>query len=223
MESIIEIYSPEWWHERWGTFTGSEIWKLLTEPRTKKAQEAGELSETAQTYIIEKVWEALAGQAKQGFDSWATEYGNENEPIAKANYTRRTGNIVTESRLVYNPGLLGFTGSPDGLVGEDGLIEIKCPANGGNHLKNCFITSDEVLKSEHKEYYWQMMAYMYLTGRKWCDFVSFDGRIDSDLGLFIYRLNRNEEDIELMVERVKQARVLFNQFYKTFKGEAKEV
>jgi putative phage-type endonuclease len=215
MESTIEIYSPEWFINRQGNFTGSEIWKLMTEARSKKDV----LSKTAETYILEKVWEKLSGEVKQGINNMATEWGNDNEPTAKKFYSSVTGNEVKDSLMLYSNEIQGLTGSPDGLVGEDGLIEIKCPYNGANHLKYCFITKDETFLSEQPEYYYQMQCYMLLSGRKWCDFVSFDPRIISDLGLFIYRVNANEEVIEKMTEKVKLARELFNQYFESFNGK----
>jgi putative phage-type endonuclease len=215
METGIEIYSPEWFKDRQGSFTGSEVWKLMTEPRSKKES----ISKTAETYILEKVWERLSGKCKSGFDNFATEWGNDNEPIAKKWYTKLTGREIQESQLVFRPELKGFTGSPDGEVDEDGLIEIKCPFNGANHLKHCFITSDEYFKAEHPDYYWQIMSYLYLTGRQWCDFVSFDPRIDCDLGMFIYRVNKNETEEALLVSKIEQARVLFDQYYNSFSGK----
>jgi len=212
MESRIEAYSPEWWASRHGCFTGSEIWKLLTNPKTKSAT----FSQTAETYIFEKVWEFLSQQSKNGIDNFATQWGVENEPLAKKWYTKLTGCNVDDSYLVFKDGLNGFTGTPDGFVGKDGLIEIKCPYNGANHLKHCLINSDEYFKNEHKEYYWQIQSYLFLTGREWCDFISFDPRINSDIGFFKYRLMANTDDFELMEIAVKQARVkyyeLINQF-----------
>lgn len=212
MESTIDAYSPDWFKERQGSFTGSEAWKLMTKPRSKSET----ISKTAETYIIGKVWEALSGQCISGVDNFATEWGNDNEPIAKKFYTKLTGNDIGIAPLVYKNDLKGFTGTPDGYVGEDGLIEIKCPFNGANHLKHCFITTDEYFKAEHTEYYWQCQSYMLLTGRKWCDFVSFDPRINSDLGLFIYRLAFNEEDCNDLVDAVNKARELYNEYYKLF-------
>jgi len=187
----------------------------MTEARSKKDV----LSKTAETYILEKVWEKLSGEVKQGINNFATEWGNEHEPTAKKFYSSVTGNEVKDSLMLYSNEIDGLTGSPDGLVGEDGLIEIKCPYNGANHLKHCFITNDETFLSEQPEYYYQMQCYMLLSGRKWCDFVSFDPRIISDLGLFIYRVNANEEVIERMTEKVKLARILFNQYFESFNGK----
>jgi hypothetical protein len=93
MESTIEIYSPTWWDNRLGNFTGSEVHRLMTEPRAKKDV----LSKGAETYIREKVYEKLSGQPKQSIDNYATAWGHENEPIAKRYYTARTGNEIIES------------------------------------------------------------------------------------------------------------------------------
>ena len=158
-------------------------------------------------------------RSKQGINNFATEFGNENEPIAKKFYQSVTGNEIKDSLMLYSNEIEGLTGSPDGLVGEDGLIEIKCPFNGANHLRHCFITDEETLLSEVPEYYYQMQCYMLLSNRNWCDFVSFDPRIISDLGLFIFRLNRNDEVIEKMKSKVIIARNLFNQYVKTFEGK----
>jgi hypothetical protein len=211
----IEIYSATWWHQRCGNFTGSEVWKLMSEPRSKKDL----LSKTAETYILEKVWEKLSGEVKQGINNFATEFGNEHEPTAKKFYTSVTGNEIVDSKLLYSNEIEGLTGSPDGLVGDEGMIEIKCPFNGANHLRHCFITDEETMLSEIPEYYYQMQCYMLLSGRKWCDFVSFDPRIISDLGLFIYRVNANEEVHAKMKEKVMVARDLFNKYFESFNGK----
>jgi len=217
MESTIEAYSPEWFKTRQGNFTGSELWKLMTKPRSKSEL----LSKTAETYILEKVWERLSGRTKGGVDNFATEWGNENEPLAKHHYERLKGIQVDSAPLVFKTELDGLTGTPDGLVGEDGMIEIKCPFNGANHLRHCMIISDEYFKSEHPEYYWQIMCYLYLTGRRWCDFISFDPRINYDLGFFTYQLKYNESD-GMEIERVvKETREIFNMYLKTFSVEVK--
>lgn len=215
MDSQISQYSSEWFKERQGCFSGSSVWKLMTNPRSKSET----ISKTAETHIIEKVWEALSGLTVSGIDNFATEWGNTNEPIAKQWYGKLTGIEVQSAPLVYMPDLEGFVGSPDGYVGEDGIIEIKCPYNGANHLKHCFITNDEYFKSEHPEYYWQCQSYMMLTGRNWTDFVSFDPRIDTDFGLFIYRLKYNAEDCEELKSRIIKARELFKGYYESFKGQ----
>lgn len=185
----------------------------MTEPRAKKDL----LSKTAETYIREKLYERLSGQPKPSIDNYATAWGHENEPIAKRYYTARTGNEVIESKLLYSETIEGLTGSPDGLVGEDGMIEIKCPFVGANHLN--FFFNEDSFESEHSEYYYQMQCYLLLSGRKWCDFVSFDPRLilNSDSGLYIRKHEANLEVMERMTEKVTIARNLFNDYLNIFK------
>ena len=216
MKSTITPYSPEWFKARCGTFTASEIYKLMTEPRLKADKEAGNLSEGANTYVLEKVHEKLTGITKVGIDNHATQWGVENEPLSLKWYGIKTGNKVEDSYLCYKDGLEGFSCTPDGFVNDDGLIETKSPWNGANHIKHCFITTDEGFKSEHPNYFWQCQAQMLITGRKWCDYVSFDPRIDSSLGLFIYRLHANEECHRMLIDKVTKARTYFNDIYTLF-------
>lgn len=214
--TTIQPYSPEWWELRHGCFTASEIFKLMTEPRSKAAKDAGELSDGALTYILEKVHEKLTGKAKQGIDNFATQWGVEHEPMALKWYAKLTGNKLDSPVLCLHDELEGFSCTPDTFVNDDGLAEIKCPANGANHLKHCFITSDEYFKSEHPDYYWQAVSQMNITKRIYCDFVSFDPRINSDLGMFIYRLKYQEESEKLLQKKVKQARQVYNQYLEMF-------
>ena len=119
--------------------------------------------------------------------------------------------------MLISENIEGLTGSPDGLIGEDGMIEIKCPFVGVNHL-NFFFTED-TFESEYSEYYYQMQCYLLLSGRKWCDFISFDPRLilNSDSGLYIRRFEANKELQEKMIERITIARNLFNDYLNAFK------
>lgn len=211
----IETYSPDWFKKRQGTFTASEAWKLMTEPRSKKDL----ISKTSETYILEKVHEKLTGMTKIGIDNFATEWGIEHEPMACDWYKRLTGADVQPSYLFFDKDLKNFAATPDRLVNHAGLLEVKCPANGANHLKHCFITNDEYFKKEHPDYYWQCLSQMMVCERAWCDFVSFDPRINSDLGLFIYRLYANEEEFELLRLKINEATIIFNDYLKIFSSE----
>lgn len=214
--TTIQPYSPEWWQLRHGCFTGSEIYKLMGEPRSKAAKESGDLNDGALTYILEKVHEKLTGMAKMGIDNFATQWGVEHEPKAAYWYAKTKGFTLSDPTLCFHPEIKGFSCTPDKFVNEDGLCEIKCPANGSNHLKHCFITNNEYFKKEHANYYWQCVSQMNITGRKWCDFVSFDPRIDSNMGLFIYRCEYNEADGELLETKVKKARVMYDEYLRLF-------
>lgn len=197
--TAIDQRSEEWHKLRMGRFTCSEVHKLLTEPRAKAAKEAGELSETAKTYVMEKVAESITGQRHE-ISSPALAWGEEWEPYAATMYEQ-----VFEA--VHPIGFLHddyLGGSPDGLVGENGGIEIKCPFNQGVHLSNLLLTP-ETFKSERKEYYWQIQGYLKLTGRDWLDFVSFDHRFPEEYCMQVIRIYRNEDDILLMMEKVEKA------------------
>jgi hypothetical protein len=265
--SRIAPYSPEWFMLRQGCFTGSEAYKLMTDPRGKSPLQKFEehalklaemeakyqaipeakliqkasinlktkieaslvqykilhekkndfhISDTAETYILQKVHEKLTGQIKQGIDNFATQWGVENEPKAKYWYSQITGRILLEPFLEFHPVIEGFSCTPDAPIDPEGLCEIKCPFNGENHLKHWLISSDEYLKEKHDDHYWQMMSQMEIMEQPFCDFVSFDPRINNDRGMFIYNLQYNEQDAALLRDRVIIARSLFNDYYNLF-------
>lgn len=201
MSKVVDIdqRSEEWHKLRMGRFTCSEIHKLMTEPRSKIAKEAGELSETAKTYVMEKVAETITGHRHE-ISGPALAWGEEWEPYAKTMY-EQVFDMVQEIGFLHDD-YLG--GSPDGLVGEKGGIEIKCPFNQGVHLANLLLTP-ETFKAERKEYYWQIQGYLKLTGRDWFDFVSFDHRFPEEYCMQVIRIQRNEDDILLMVDKVEKA------------------
>lgn len=174
------------------------------------------MSEGANTYILEKVHEKITGIAKTTISNYATEWGIQNEPLATVWYGKLTGHKLTPPTLVFHETIEGFSCTPDHLVNEDGLIEIKCPANGSNHFKHCFITSDEYFRKNFPEYFWQCVAQMNITGREWCDFVSFDPRVDTTMGFFSYRLHYDIEYATQLENKVIKARELFNGYLESF-------
>lgn len=212
----IEPYSKEWWNLRNGCFTSSEIHKLIGDPRSKEAKDAGALSDTALTYILEKVHEKITNIAKMGIDNFATQWGVEHEPLAARWYGKTTGYTLSDTFLCFHETIEGFSCTPDRFVNSDGLAEIKCPANGANHLKHCFITKNEYFKKEHKEYYWQIIAQLSITKKVWCDLVSFDPRINNAFGMFIYRVEDVMADIDILETKVKKAREVYNGYLETF-------
>lgn len=215
-DNRIMPYSPEWFRKRIGAFTASEIYKLMQDGKAKEKI----FSDKGETYILEKVHELLSNEPKRDIANFATQWGVENEPKAMAWYEKLTGQMVDQPHLVEHSSIEGFLATPDGLIGKDGLIEIKCPATGTNHIEHCFITTDEYFKKVHKEYYWQIQAQLLITGREWCDFVSFDPRINSDLGLFTYRLNANHSDWDLLEIKVQKAIERRNSFYELMNTNA---
>jgi hypothetical protein len=109
----------------------------------------------------------------------------------------KTGNFVDQVAFVDHPTIAGFGCSPDGLVGDSGLIEIKCP-NSATHWS--YIKSNE----PPNKYFIQMQAQMAVTGAKWCDFVSFDPRMPERSQLLIVHVPRDAEFILFMETEIKQ-------------------
>lgn len=190
-QPITSQRSDFWRTARLGRFTASEFHKLMTEPRSKEAKANGELSDGAKTYVLDKIAEDLTGMSKD-FQNDATVFGIQNEELARKVYMSTTPFAVTECDFITYGDNAG--GSPDGFVGDEGMIEIKCPWNSTEHLKHCLITSDEYLKDEFAAFYWQMQCNLLFTGRQWCDFVSFDPRIEGQAGIFIHRVEFNSHD-----------------------------
>lgn len=190
----------EWHHHRIGKFTASEIHRLMTEPKNK----AQSLSEGAKTYVMEKAAERITGFPCKQFDSSATEWGNDHEDEARQMFTMKTSLIVEQIGFVPYGDFAG--GSPDGVIPmvKSG-IEIKCPFNSSNHIDYLLIESDEQLKADHKEYYWQIqMNIMCNDAENWW-FVSYDPRFPDEQRMFIHKVERNEDDITRIKEKILAA------------------
>lgn len=177
----IEQGSPEWFEQRRGKVTASRIADIMA--KTKSGY-----STSRQNYLMQLLCERLTGKVEESFKSSAMQRGNDLEPEARNWYQLETGEIVEQISFIDHPNIDDAGASPDGLVGNEGLIEIKCP-NTATHI--------ETLRSKKPSdrYYKQMQWQMACTGRKWCDFVSFDNRLPDNLAYFCVRIDRNEEAI----------------------------
>lgn len=199
--------SPEWYNERLFHFTSSELHRLMTEPRSAADKAAGKLSATAEGYIFDKVAEYLTNGVcldyKEVF-SKEIDWGNTYEEVARSVYEQHTGKAVELCGFV--PYGDDFGGSPDGLVGDDGIIEIKCPYNSSVHAAYLIMTTAEDLRKVRPEYYAQIQGNLLVTGRKWADFVSFDPRMQNDaFALKILRIERDEAFIAKAVDAITRA------------------
>ena len=188
--------SDEWMQHRLGKATASRFKDLLSQPKAVKDRDAGKLSATARSYMLELVAETLTGESKF-FSSAATQWGTDNEDNARDLYEFMTNNTVEQIGMATIDEHSQISASPDGLIGDDGGIEIKCPYNSAVHV-------DTLLSGEMpKEHIAQVQGCMWVTGRKWWDFVSYDPRInDSDLCIFIKRIERDEEYISSLEDKV---------------------
>jgi hypothetical protein len=201
----MEQHSSEWYQARLYKFTSSQIYKLMVEPRESAAKKAGELGETAKAYVLEKIAEQLGGFIPDLVNE-ALAWGTENEPKAKYWYEKLTGYKVEECGFIQFNEFYG--GSPDAkVIAEEGegSLEIKCPYNSANHLKHCLIDGPEYFKQKHSDYYWQCVSHMITQNTSFCHFVSFDPRIDNDLGFFIIRIDRDEEECSKLLEKIEKA------------------
>lgn len=181
--------SPEWFAERCGSLGASQLADALA--KTKSGWGASRANLRAKLVV-----ERLTGQQEEGFiRSAAMQWGVDKEEEARIAYSFLTGRNVVEVGLYKHPTIIGTHASPDGLVDEDGCIEIKCP-NSATHI--------ETLKSNlvaHK-YLLQMQWQMRCADRQWCDFVSFDPRMPDHLMLYIQRVQRDDDMLATLESEV---------------------
>ena len=214
--------SAEWFDVRRGKVTSSEVFKLLTEPRSAEAKKNGELSEGAKTYIKTKVAEVYG--FVPDFENDAMVWGVEEERKAAYWYSKLTGNTVEECGFVQASTFYG--GSPDGRVTEIstenfgqvisvGALEIKCPYNTTNHIDHCLLKTQDDLKKEHPNKYWQCVSHCIVLNVSWCDFVSFDPRIDKECGFYRLRITPTEEEKRLLLEKIAKAEAYYNEILTT--------
>lgn len=187
----MEQRSAEWFAARLGCVTASRVKDVMASGR------GGAPSATRKNYMMELLCERLTGQ-QSGPDlsnKPAVQRGVELEPFACMAYEANKGLMVVETGLVMHPTIAGFGASPDGLVGDDGVLEIKCP-NTATHIAT--------MQSERHDpqYEWQMLAQMACTGRAWTDFVSYDDRLPEPLQYVCHRFERDFKRIRSMEAEV---------------------
>ena len=139
-------------------------------------------------YLAELVAQRLTGVYAESYSNGAMQWGTEREPEARAEYEFMKNVRVDLVGIAIHDTIPNACASPDGLVGEDGLVEIKCP-NTATHIAT--LLGAEIDGKYLKQMQWQMAC----TGRKWCDFVSYDPRMPPEMQLHIRRVPRREDDI----------------------------
>ena len=212
---MIEQYSTEWFAQRMGKLTSSTIYNLMTEPKLKS--EAGQLSVSTKEYLTSKLAERLTGVQRE-FTSNATNHGLELENEAIKFYEGKTGNKVNPSGYIERiPGLYG--GTPDGLIEGGGIIQVKCPYQYSNHINNGIIEGQEYFKKNYKQYYWQCQSDMLITESEFCDYISYCPNIEDNLKMFIFRIEANIEDMELLLSKIALAGEFINNLYNKITNE----
>lgn len=185
-----EQHSEQWFADRLGKATASRAFDVIS--RTKSGYSAKRHS-----YAVELATERLTGQRVEIYETKDMRWGTQTEPAARDRYCEITGSTVVEVGMVKHPEIPNSGASPDGLVGEIGLIEIKCPRSS--------TMFDTVLTGKIPERYQAQMNWQIAcTGRKWCDFVMFDPRLPAASQIWIVRHERDAEVIEQLEEEVAQ-------------------
>lgn len=183
------LQGSELWHQiRLGKVTGTGMKSVLSNGRGRAP------SKMAETYMIELIAEKLTGQAKPFFENDAMKWGTETEPQGRAMYELNSGNDVIEVAFIERSDFIGV--SPDGLIGVDGMIEIKCPETT-TQLKRA------LTDNYSKDYTTQIQMQLWVAEREWCDFLSFDPRLDIDASYLLQRVYRDETFIQEMEEKTK--------------------
>jgi putative phage-type endonuclease len=180
--------SPEWFAARAGKATASKIADVIA--KTKSGPSA-----SRETYMGVLIAERLSGTCEPGFTNAAMQWGTEKEPDARSAYCSHELVEVAEVGFIDHPTIAWSGASPDGLVGDVGLIEVKCP----NTITHCNTLLDEKIPGKYRT---QMLWQMACTGRAWCDYVSFDPRMPEPMQLFVKRLHRDDEAIAEMEREV---------------------
>jgi len=184
----VEQRSNEWFALRLGKVTASRVADLMAKTKTG-------YSATRENYMAQLVVERISNSQAESFTNAAMQWGTDQEPYARAEYEATQGAMVEECGFVSHPTIEMAGASPDGLVGDDGLIEIKCPNTAT--MIDVLLTGNVASK-----YYTQMQFQMACTGRQWCDYVVFDPRMPAKAQMFIKRVARDEAFILLPLNKL---------------------
>lgn len=175
--------SAEWFAARCGRVTASRVADVIA--KTKTGYSTGRAN-----YAAELIAERLTGTTAASFTNAAMQWGTDTEPFARAAYAERQGVSVEEIAFVIHPEIQMAGASPDGLVGTDGLLEVKCP-NTATHLDT--LLGEPIPGKYITQMQWQMAC----CGREWTDFVSFDPRLPPEMALHVQRVPR---DVGVIIE-----------------------
>lgn len=184
----VEQGTPEWKAARLGHVTASGMANVMAKGKDKSE------AVTRYKYKVQIVAERMTGVVAESYSNAAMEWGVEQEGFAVMAYESMRDVLVDKTGFWLHPSIKWLGVSPDRLVGDDGLIEVKCP-NTTTHLGYLF---DNRVPPD---YYKQIQCQLWVTGRSWCDFVSFDPRLPRRNQLLVVRTERDEKLIgEMQVE-----------------------
>jgi putative phage-type endonuclease len=191
---VIPQDSAEWVKARIGALTASRMKDVLA-VSTQKSKEGAPLKKRID-YAMELVAERMTGYAMDHVVTDAMQWGLDHEAAAKEAYTAVTGREIVPSGFMLHPTIELCGASPDGLV-EDGLIEVKCPTT----TKHVAWMLAGAVPEEHRP---QMLLQLAVTGRKWCDFVSYDPRMPPRQRVFIRRFTPKPDKLDWINEEARR-------------------
>jgi putative phage-type endonuclease len=180
--------SPEWHALRRGKHTASRTPDVIA--RTRSGYGASRAN-----YEAQLIAERLTGEVIEGYTNGSMQWGSEKEPEARMYYADTVIEPVTEIGFVNHPTIAMSGASPDGLVGDHGLVEIKCP-NTATHIET--LLSGTIPDKYQVQMLWQMAC----TERQWCDYVSFDPRLPPEMRLFVKRLEWDQSRASTLSDEV---------------------
>lgn len=203
---MIEQGSAEWFQERLGKVTASRVADVLA--KTKTGWGASRAN-----YAAQLIAERLTGQPQESYTNAAMQWGIEQEPAAKAAYEFFRDAEVLPVSFIKHPRIEMSGASPDGLIGRNGLVEIKCP-NTATHIETL------AAQTIPAKYNLQMQYQMACAEAEWCDFVSFDPRMPQNLQIFVKRVERDdkllaetEREIVVFLKEIDDRIAALNQIY----------
>lgn len=177
-----------WFHARLGKVTASRVADVIA--KTKTGWGASRAN-----YMAELVAERLTGVPAGSYTNAAMMWGTDQEPNARAAYSAQTFDTIEQVGFVPHPFITMSGASPDGLVGADGMLEVKCP-NTATHIET--LLGGSIPGKYEAQMLWQMAC----AKRDWCDFVSFDPRLPPEMQLFVKRLARDDKRIAELEEMI---------------------
>lgn len=175
---MMEQRTDDWFAARAGKATASSIYKILAKTKTGYGADR-------ENYAAQLVAERLTGKPADSYSNAAMQWGIDTEASAREAYAIKIDDKPVEIGFVDHPAIAWSGASPDGLVGFDGLVEIKCP-NTATHIRTLNGAGID------KKYMLQMQWQMACTEREWCDFVSFDPRLPDEMQMHVRRVERDD-------------------------------
>lgn len=198
-----DLQGTDKWHaDRSGRVTASRFKDVLAWGKPDKHGKREPMGART-SYMRELCFERLTRKSKHNVSSASLKWGHAEEQKAQDAYEMLTGNIVLPSEFIVHPKYDWLGCSPDGLINDDGGTESKCPFNEAIHIRTWL----EGMPEEHIP---QIQGCMFVTGRKWWDFISFDSRQDEECQLYIETIYRDEDYIANLHKELVQFNLELN-------------